>query len=64
VRAARLAPSAVPAGLVPVLTNEVLRVPPLLASRREALVSTETFVLRRRPELNRAAVAATTSSRP
>jgi hypothetical protein len=36
----------------------------LLASRRETLVSTETFVLRHRPDLSRAAVAATTSSRP
>jgi hypothetical protein len=36
----------------------------LLASRREMLVSTETFVLRHRPDLSRAAVASTTSSRP
>jgi hypothetical protein len=36
----------------------------LVASRPETLVSTDTFVLRHRPDLSRATAAATTSSRP
>lgn len=36
----------------------------LLASRRETLVSTETFVLSHRPDLSRTPTASTTSSKP